>query len=249
MFSDLNYLPTKLRNIENLCTLGVFPKNALIDLLNVDSLAKLDKFIDDMGDKDFKRRAYQRILNINRCIVIDRSELEIPWFMGSYVEDCRLEEADPYTIRNRQLYKTMCIVLGEENMVQQKSLEYGYTASFLCLMNKDNRLMPYSENNFRFSEELGIQRVVIEFLFSDQTNSLINQKLRRDHLKKLGYRLIEIHDWELQSLALSKKADRINYIRNKIMGQQHRPVDPPTYKLDEEELGTQSNLDVAKMAA
>lgn len=50
-------------------------------------------------------------------------------------------------------------------------------------------------------------------------------------------------------MALSKKADRINYIRNKIMGRQHRPVDPPTYKLDEEELGTQSNLDVAKMAA
>ena len=53
----------------------------------------IDHFL-EMDDSSFKRRAYQRILNINRCIVIDMPEIEIPWFMGDYVEEWKLNRQD-----------------------------------------------------------------------------------------------------------------------------------------------------------
>ena len=36
-------------NIESLCVLGIFPEAALVDLLNVDTMAKLDEIIDESG--------------------------------------------------------------------------------------------------------------------------------------------------------------------------------------------------------
>ena len=47
-----------------------------------------------MDSSHFKSRVYQRILNINRCIVIDRPDIEIPWFMGDYVDDLKLDSQD-----------------------------------------------------------------------------------------------------------------------------------------------------------
>ena len=44
--TNLDKLTTRVRNMESLCMLGVFPKEALFDLLNVDTLSKLDTVID-----------------------------------------------------------------------------------------------------------------------------------------------------------------------------------------------------------
>ena len=45
---DKMTLPTRVRNMESLCLLGIFPKEALFDLLNLDMLSQLDSLIEGM---------------------------------------------------------------------------------------------------------------------------------------------------------------------------------------------------------
>ena len=68
--------------------------NSLTNFVHFNSFFCFHDRFSEKGDKNFKRRAYQRILNINRCIVIDMPEIQIPWFMGQYVEEWRHANSD-----------------------------------------------------------------------------------------------------------------------------------------------------------
>ena len=53
------------------------------------------------------------VVNINRCVAIDRPELKIPWFMGSYVEDHNVEYSKYLRLRGTVFSLNRALAPGE----------------------------------------------------------------------------------------------------------------------------------------
>lgn len=115
-------------NMCRLCCLGILPEIALLELLNVDALSKLDEKLEEQGNEYSRRILYDMIAMINRCVVMDRPDIQIPWFMGSHAEE-RLEYRNSNMLviyALEKFRKLLSETITEKYFGYQEKFEYGY---------------------------------------------------------------------------------------------------------------------------
>ncbi|XP_025259736.1 FAST kinase domain-containing protein 1, mitochondrial [Theropithecus gelada] len=142
----------------------------------------------------------------------------------------------------QQIYKMLAEVLGGINCVKASVLTpYYHTVDFECILDKRKKPLPYGSHNTALGQlsempwepntEIvgsrlppGAERIALEFLDSKSfCRNIPHMKgkfaMKKRHLEILGYRVIQISQFEWNSMALSTKDARMDYLRERIFGE------------------------------
>ncbi|XP_063500749.1 FAST kinase domain-containing protein 1, mitochondrial isoform X9 [Symphalangus syndactylus] len=142
----------------------------------------------------------------------------------------------------QQIYKMLAEVLGGINCVKASVLTpYYHTVDFECILDKRKKPLPYGSHNIALGQlpempwesnmEIvgsrlppGAERIALEFLDAKALCRNIphmkgKSAMKKRHLEILGYRVIQISQFEWNSMALSTKDARMDYLRERIFGE------------------------------
>ncbi|EHB17915.1 FAST kinase domain-containing protein 1 [Heterocephalus glaber] len=220
-FSILNYDPPQKDEFFGLCMqclhshLGTLDPHTLVFLGF--SLATLEYFPEDL---------LKAIFNIQ--------------FLASL--DSQLENIGSMNGAQQQIYKLLAEILGGPNFVKASVLSpYYYAVEFECILNKRKKPLPYGTHNVTLGKPArmfwesniqivgsslppGAERIAFEFLDSKAFCRNIphlkgKSAMKKRHLEILGYRVIQIPHFEWNSMALSTKDARMDYLRQHIFGE------------------------------
>lgn len=138
----------------------------------------------------------------------------------------------------QQIYKMLAEVLGGHRYVKPSVLSpYYHTVDFECILDKRKKPLPYESHSITPGRSLGIhwgsrveprlpaeaERIAIEFLDIKSFCSNIphlkgKSAMKKRHLEILGYRVIQVPYFEWNSMAMSTKDTRMDYLRGHIFG-------------------------------
>ncbi|XP_011902319.1 PREDICTED: FAST kinase domain-containing protein 1 isoform X4 [Cercocebus atys] len=156
--------------------------------------------------------------------------------------DSQLESIGVMNGAQQQIYKMLAEVLGGINCVKASVLTpYYHTVDFECILDKRKKPLPYGSHNTALGHlpempwepntEIvgsrlppGAERIALEFLDSKSfCRNIPHMKgksaMKKRHLEILGYRVIQISQFEWNSMALSTKDARMDYLRERIFGE------------------------------
>ncbi|XP_073865501.1 FAST kinase domain-containing protein 1, mitochondrial isoform X4 [Macaca fascicularis] len=156
--------------------------------------------------------------------------------------DSQLESIGVMNGAQQQIYKMLAEVLGGINCVKASVLTpYYHTVDFECILDKRKKPLPYGSHNTALGQlpempwepntEIvgsrlppGAERIALEFLDSKSfCRNIPHMKgksaMKKRHLEILGYRVIQISQFEWNSMALSTKDARMDYLRERIFGE------------------------------
>ncbi|XP_033087099.1 FAST kinase domain-containing protein 1, mitochondrial isoform X4 [Trachypithecus francoisi] len=156
--------------------------------------------------------------------------------------DSQLESIGGMSGAQQQIYKMLTEVLGGINCVKASVLTpYYHTVDFECILDKRKKPLPYGSHNIAWGQlpempwesntEIvgsrlppGAERIALEFLDSKSfCRNIPHMKgksaMKKRHLEILGYRVIQISQFEWNSMALSTKDARMDYLRERIFGE------------------------------
>uniref|UniRef100_A0A480TYA6 FAST kinase domain-containing protein 1, mitochondrial isoform 2 n=2 Tax=Sus scrofa TaxID=9823 RepID=A0A480TYA6_PIG len=155
--------------------------------------------------------------------------------------DSQLEHTGSMNGAQQQIYKMLAEVLGGINFVKASVLTpYYYTIGFECILDKRKNPLPYGSHNLTLGKlpkihsesntqiagsrlPPGAEKIALEFLdsraFCRNTPHLKGKSaMKKRHLEILGYHVIQIPHFEWNSMALSTKGARMDYLRERIFG-------------------------------
>ncbi|XP_055145604.1 FAST kinase domain-containing protein 1, mitochondrial isoform X10 [Symphalangus syndactylus] len=156
--------------------------------------------------------------------------------------DSQLESIGGMDGAQQQIYKMLAEVLGGINCVKASVLTpYYHTVDFECILDKRKKPLPYGSHNIALGQlpempwesnmEIvgsrlppGAERIALEFLDAKALCRNIphmkgKSAMKKRHLEILGYRVIQISQFEWNSMALSTKDARMDYLRERIFGE------------------------------
>ncbi|XP_030864312.1 FAST kinase domain-containing protein 1, mitochondrial isoform X4 [Gorilla gorilla gorilla] len=156
--------------------------------------------------------------------------------------DSQLESIGGMDGTQQQIYKMLAEVLGGINCVKASVLTpYYHKVDFECILDKRKKPLPYGSHNIALGQlpempwesniEIvgsrlppGAERIALEFLDSKALCRNIphmkgKSAMKKRHLEILGYRVIQISQFEWNSMALSTKDARMDYLRECIFGE------------------------------
>ncbi|ELW62287.1 FAST kinase domain-containing protein 1 [Tupaia chinensis] len=143
----------------------------------------------------------------------------------------------------QQIHKMLTEVVGGINCVRASVLTpYYHIVGFECILDKRKKPLPYGSHNITLGKlpEMhwesntqvvgsrlppGAERIALEFLDSRAFCRNIphikgKSAMKKRHLEILGYRVIQIPHFEWNSMALSTKAARMDYLRERVFGEE-----------------------------
>ncbi|XP_047628778.1 FAST kinase domain-containing protein 1, mitochondrial isoform X3 [Phacochoerus africanus] len=181
-----------------------------------------------------------RLMELNRAVCLECPEYQIPWFHERF---CQQYNKDTGSMNGaqQQIYKMLAEVLGGINFVKASVLTpYYYTIGFECILDKRKNPLPYGSHNLTLGKlpkihsesntqiagsrlPPGAEKIALEFLdsraFCRNTPHLKGKSaMKKRHLEILGYHVIQIPHFEWNSMALSTKGARMDYLRERIFG-------------------------------
>ncbi|KAF4026404.1 hypothetical protein G4228_018501, partial [Cervus hanglu yarkandensis] len=183
-----------------------------------------------------------RLMELNRAVCLECPEYQIPWFHDRFCQQHYNKDFGSMNGAQQQIYKMLAEVLGGINFVKASVLTpYYYTIDFECILDKRRNPLPYGSHNTTL-EKLpkihlesntqiagsrlppGAEKIALEFLDSRAFCRNIphlkgKSAMKKRHLEILGYHVIQIPPFEWNSMALSTKAARMDYLRERIFGE------------------------------
>ncbi|XP_043432916.1 FAST kinase domain-containing protein 1, mitochondrial isoform X3 [Prionailurus viverrinus] len=225
----------------SLATLEYFPEDLLQAIFNIKFLAKMDSQL-ELLCSSLSMRVQLRLMELNRAVCLECPEYQIPWFHDRFCQQQYNKDTGSMNGAQQQIYKMLAEVLGGTNYVKASVLTpYYHKIDFECILDKRKKPLPYGSNNITLGKlpEMhwesntqitgstlppGAERIALEFLDSRAFCRNIphlkgKSAMKKRHLEILGYRVIQIPHFEWNSMALSTKEARMDYLRECIFGE------------------------------
>ncbi|XP_058570755.1 FAST kinase domain-containing protein 1, mitochondrial isoform X3 [Neofelis nebulosa] len=225
----------------SLATLEYFPEDLLQAIFNIKFLAKMDSQL-ELLCSSLSMRVQLRLMELNRAVCLECPEYQIPWFHDRFCQQQYNKDTGSVNGAQQQIYKMLAEVLGGANYVKASVLTpYYHKIDFECILDKRKKPLPYGSNNIALGKlpEMhwesntqitgstlppGAERIALEFLDSRAFCRNIphlkgKSAMKKRHLEILGYRVIQIPHFEWNSMALSTKEARMDYLRECIFGE------------------------------
>ncbi|XP_045019884.1 FAST kinase domain-containing protein 1, mitochondrial isoform X2 [Bubalus bubalis] len=187
----------------SLATLQYFPEDLLKAIFNIKFLARLDSQL-ELICSSLNMKVQFRLMELNRAVCLECPEYQIPWFHDRFCQqhynkdfECILDKRRnplPYGSHNTTLEKLPKIHLESNTQIA------------------GSRLPP------------GAEKIALEFLDSRAFCRNIphlkgKSAMKKRHLEILGYHVIQIPHFEWNSMALSTRDARMDYLRERIFGE------------------------------
>ncbi|XP_011742367.1 FAST kinase domain-containing protein 1, mitochondrial isoform X3 [Macaca nemestrina] len=224
----------------SLATLQYFPEDLLKSIFNIEFLSRLDSQLEILSSS-LSARVQFHLMELNRSICLECPEFQIPWFHDRFCQQYN-KGIGIMNGAQQQIYKMLAEVLGGINCVKASVLTpYYHTVDFECILDKRKKPLPYGSHNTALGQlpempwepntEIvgsrlppGAERIALEFLDSKSfCRNIPHMKgkfaMKKRHLEILGYRVIQISQFEWNSMALSTKDARMDYLRERIFGE------------------------------
>uniref|UniRef100_A0A8C6BAF8 FAST kinase domains 1 n=1 Tax=Monodon monoceros TaxID=40151 RepID=A0A8C6BAF8_MONMO len=225
----------------SLATREYFSEDLLKAIFNIRFLAKLDSQL-ELLCSSLNMKVQFRLMELNRAVCLECPEYQIPWFHDRFCQQQYKKDFGSMNGAQQQIYKMLAEVLGGINFVKASVLTpYYYTIDFECILDKRKKPIPYGSHNTtlgklpKIHSELntqiagsrlppGAEKIALEFLDSRAFCRNIphlkgKSAMKKRHLEILGYHVIQIPHFEWNSMALSTKNDRMDYLRERIFGE------------------------------
>ncbi|XP_036176120.1 FAST kinase domain-containing protein 1, mitochondrial isoform X2 [Myotis myotis] len=223
-----------------LATLEYFPEDLLKTIFNIKFLSRLDSQLEILYST-LNRKVQFRLMELNRAVCLECPEYQIPWFHDRFCQQLYNKDIGSLNGAQQQIYKMLAEVLGGTNCVKASVLTpYYHPIDFECILDKRKKPLPYGSHNITSGKlpEMhwesntqivgsrlppGAERIALEFLdlraFCRNIPHLKGKSaMKKRHLEILGYRVIQIPHLEWNSMALSTKNARMDYLRERIFG-------------------------------
>ncbi|KAM6174489.1 FAST kinase domain-containing protein 1, mitochondrial [Erethizon dorsatum] len=224
----------------SLATLEYFPEDLLKAIFNIQFLARLDSQLETLTSS-LSNRVQFRLMELNRAVCLECPEFQIPWFHDRFCQQQYNKDIGSMSGAQQQIYKILAEVLGGPNFVKASVLSpYYHTVDFECILDKRKKPLSYGSQNTTLGKPArmywesniqivgsslppGAERIAFEFLDSKAFCTNIphlkgKSAMKKRHLEILGYRVIQIPHFEWNSMALSIKDARLDYLRQHIFG-------------------------------
>ncbi|XP_037378008.2 FAST kinase domain-containing protein 1, mitochondrial [Talpa occidentalis] len=225
----------------SLATLEYFPEALLKSIFNIKFLAKLDSQL-ELLCSSLSMRVQFRLMELNRAVYLECPEYQIPWFHDRFCQQQFKKDTGSMNGAQQQIYKMLAELLGGINYVKASVLTpYYHTVDFECILDKRKKPLPYGNHNITLGKlpEMhwesnilidgsrlppGAERIALEFLDSRAFCRNIphlkgKSAMKKRHLEILGYHVIQIPHFEWNSMTLSTKDARMDYLREHIFGE------------------------------
>ncbi|XP_035313553.1 FAST kinase domain-containing protein 1, mitochondrial isoform X4 [Cricetulus griseus] len=194
----------------SLATLEYFPEDLLKKIFNIQFLARLDSQLAILPST-LSARVQFRLMELNRAVCLECPEFQIPWFHDRFCRGHYNKDIDVMNGAQQQIYKMLAEVLGG---LRSQSITPGKSPGIYWESDTsrvESSLPPESE------------RIALEFLdvraFCSNIPHLKGKSaMKKRHLEILGYRVIQVPYFEWNSMALSTKDARMDYLREHIFG-------------------------------
>ncbi|XP_014401029.1 PREDICTED: FAST kinase domain-containing protein 1 [Myotis brandtii] len=223
-----------------LATLEYFPEDLLKTIFNIKQIGRLDSQLEILYST-LNRKVQFRLMELNRAVCLECPEYQIPWFHDRFCQQLYNKDIGSLNGAQQQIYKMLAEVLGGINCVKASVLTpYYHPIDFECILDKRKKPLPYGSHNITLGKlpEMhwesntqivgsrlppGAERIALEFLdiraFCRNIPHLKGKSaMKKRHLEILGYRVIQIPHLEWNSMALSTKDARMDYLRERIFG-------------------------------
>ncbi|XP_045687367.1 FAST kinase domain-containing protein 1, mitochondrial isoform X3 [Phyllostomus hastatus] len=217
-----------------------FPEDLIKTIFNIKFLGRLDSQL-ELLCSSLSTRVQVRLMELNRAVCLECPEYQIPWFHDRFCQQHYNKDTGSLNGAQQQIYKMLAEVLGGMNCVKASVLTpYYHTIDFECILDKRKKPLPYGSHNTtlgkmpemhwepntpRVGSRLppGTERIALEFLdlraFCKNVPHLKGKSaMKKRHLEILGYRVIQIPHFEWNSMVLSTKGARLDYLRECIFG-------------------------------
>ncbi|XP_040150371.2 FAST kinase domain-containing protein 1, mitochondrial isoform X4 [Ictidomys tridecemlineatus] len=188
-----------------------------------------------------RSRVQFRLMELNRAVRLECPEFQIPWFHERFCQQHYNKDTGSMNGAQLQIYKMLAEVLGGINCVKASVLSpYYHTVDFECILDKRKKPLPYGSHNITLGKPPGMywesntrivgsslppgaERIAFEFLDSKAFCRNVphikgKSAMKKRHLEILGYHVIQIPHFEWNSMALSQKDARLDYLREHIFG-------------------------------
>lgn len=221
-------------------TLQYFPEDLLRTIFNIKFLSRLDSQLEILYST-LNRKVQFRLMELNRAVCLECPEYQIPWFHDRFCQQLYNKDIGSLNGAQQQIYKMLAEVLGGANCVKASALTpYYHLLDFECILDKRKNPLPYGSHNVTLGKmpqmhwesntqivgsslPPGAERIALEFLdlraFCRNIPHLKGKSaMKKRHLEILGYRVIQIPHFEWNSMVLSTKDARMDYLRERIFG-------------------------------
>lgn len=224
----------------SMATLEYFPEDLLKKMFNIEFLARLDSQLEILPST-LSARIQFRLMELNRAVCLECPELQVPWFHDRFCQRQFNKDTGVMNGAQQQIYKMLAEVLGGHRCVKPSALSpYYHTVDFECILDKQKKPLPYESHSVTPGKSPGVhwdsntsraelslppeaERIAIEFLdvraFCSNILHLKGKSaMKKRHLEILGYRVIQVPSFEWNSMAMSTKDSRMDYLREQIFG-------------------------------
>ncbi|XP_064640532.1 FAST kinase domain-containing protein 1, mitochondrial-like [Lineus longissimus] len=210
-------IPDRILLFRGLAELQIFPKKQIMDLFSLDFIQLVDKHIaENPSDKKYIEH---NMMNLNRSVVLECPELDVPWFHEQYCKQELSVTDQPRSIFMAQVGDILSDIFGGWEYVRRWVFTpYYHTINFEVVLDSNGD--PVNLVQIKSLPD-NCQRLAIRTLFYSQYcyhRRTLNgfEKAKQRHLQLLGYKIVEIplHDWN--SMGLSDKDSKVDYIKQKI---------------------------------
>lgn len=222
----------------SLAVLEYFPEDLLKKMFNIEFLARLDSQLEILPSS-LSARIQFRLMELNRAVCLECPELQVPWFHDRFCQRQFNKDTSVMNGAQQQIYKMLAEVLGGHQCVKPSALSpYYHTVGFECILDKRKKPLPYESHSIAPRKSLGMhwdsrveprlppeaERIAIELLdvraFCSNIPHLKGKSaMKKRHLEILGYRVIQIPYFEWNSMAMSTKDARMDYLREHLFGE------------------------------
>ncbi|XP_078724051.1 FAST kinase domain-containing protein 1, mitochondrial isoform X1 [Lampetra fluviatilis] len=224
-----------------LSLLNIYPESLTRTIFSLPFLTRLDRHM-ELVPENLQLTLQDRLMELNRNVCLEAPEFRVPWFHERHCQQSLTKERSSTYPVKRQIYSILCEVLGGISFAKLSAITpYYHVVDFECILDKQGRPVPYVERGFMLGPEAtlgpwasgdagatgrrelppGAQRIAVQFLdgraFCKGERRLkgpVVAKMR--HLEILGYRVVQIPHFELNSMELSSRAAWVRYIKEKL---------------------------------
>ncbi|XP_074949498.1 FAST kinase domain-containing protein 1, mitochondrial isoform X1 [Phalacrocorax aristotelis] len=224
-----------------LAVAGYFPPALITRIFNVSFLSKLDAQLEVLPET-LKQRVRSRLMKLNRAVCLECPEFHIPWFHERYCQRVFHNSSSRINPLRQHVHRMLTEILGGSHYARVSVLTpYYYEIDFECILDKNKKPLSYIAQNIPWDDVEGIhlrydikdegrkalppgaQRIALEFLdskaFSKDSRHLKGEPaVKKRHLEMLGYRVVQIPHFEWNSMVLSTKGERLEYLRRHLYG-------------------------------
>ncbi|XP_071942667.1 FAST kinase domain-containing protein 1, mitochondrial-like [Antedon mediterranea] len=218
-----------------------FPEKLLHKLFNLQFLIKLEE---EVYASPRSRMYCQRLMHLNRAVVIECNHLQIPWFHEDYCLEILKTRKSYLPAVLKSLQSCLSQILGGPQYFRSFVLSpYFYDIDFECVLDRGGKPLPCADYGSVLNRSgqvistmlsdlmqwgtqtkqvpQGAQRIAIDFLSKSQfclnshhTSGLVAAKKR--HLEVMGYKYIQIPYYVWDRLTLSEHHNELSYMQDLI---------------------------------